>query len=175
MTYVSVTHIMCDMKQLAPIMVIVMIVGLGLVLLASRQREEILPIQNSAQEPSGAPSTPLALAQDKAVAGSRYLEYSNEIFTSSASKRRVLFFFANWCPTCIPADTDFKTNMAQIPADVVVIRVNYNDTDTDADEKVLAQKYGITYQHTFVQIDGSGAVVSKWNGGQTRELLTKLK
>ena len=53
--------------------------------------------------------------------------------------------------------------------------MNYNDTDTDSDEKALCQGIRITYQHTFVQIDGDGAVVTKWNGGKMLELLNNIK
>lgn len=109
------------------------------------------------------------------VQDSRYISYSPEAFAERAKIRRVLFFFANWCPTCRPADANFTKEMAQIPADVTLFRVNYNDTETDAAEKELAQTYGITYQHTYVQIDTDGAVVTKWNGGQIAELLTNIK
>lgn len=105
----------------------------------------------------------------------RYEEYSPDVLTSSADKRRVLFFYANWCPTCKPADEDFTKNSSKIPTDVQLIKVNYNDTETDQVEKDLAKQYGVTYQHTFVQIDASGKVVAKWNGGQTTELIANLK
>ena len=104
----------------------------------------------------------------------RYVPYTQEVFDTAVDKKRVLYFFANWCPTCIPADKNFTENVNKIPENVVLIRVNYNDPDTDAEEKALAQKYGITYQHTFVQIDGQGNVVKKWNGGQIEELLTNI-
>ena len=58
---------------------------------------------------------------------------------------------------------------------MVVIRTNYNDPDTDQEEKDLAKKYGITYQHTFVQVDAQGKELTKWNGGQTDELVTNIK
>lgn len=106
---------------------------------------------------------------------SRYVEYSKEVLSAAVGTRRVLFFYANWCPTCRPADANFKENLAKIPEDVILIRVNYNDTDTDQEEKDLATKYGITYQHTFVQIDKNGEVVTRWNGGQIDELLSKIK
>jgi len=109
------------------------------------------------------------------VMGSRYVEYSKEALEKAASARRVLFFYASWCPTCRPADTSFKTNEGKIPGDVTIIRVNYNDPDTDQEEKELAKKYGITYQHTYVQIDATGKEVAKWNGGQINELLTNIK
>lgn len=105
----------------------------------------------------------------------KYVPFSQEVLASSSNSRRVLFFFANWCPTCRPADASFTQNVAQIPADVTLIRVNYNDTETDQAEKDLAKKYGVTYQHTFVQIDSNGSAVTKWNGGQIEELLSNLK
>ncbi|MBP9691535.1 thioredoxin family protein [Candidatus Woesebacteria bacterium] len=105
---------------------------------------------------------------------SSYVEYSKDALMTASEGRRVLFFYASWCPTCIPADADFKANAAQLPDDVTVVRVNYNDPETDQEEKDLAEKYGITYQHTFVQIDFQGNEVAKWNGGGTEELLKKL-
>lgn len=110
---------------------------------------------------------------DKSILG--YVKYSKETLDQATKNRRVLFFYANWCPICKPADADFTTNVNKIPSDVTVIRVNYNDTDTDQEEKDLAKKYAITYQHTFVQIDAEGKEVTKWNGGQTDELLAKIK
>jgi len=109
------------------------------------------------------------------VKGDRYIEYTPSVLENTAGNRRVLFFYASWCPTCGPADANFKENVSQIPTDTTVIRVNYNDPETDAEEKALAQKYGITYQHTYVQIDGQGNEVAKWNGGQIDELLTNIK
>ena len=104
----------------------------------------------------------------------RYVEYSKDVLDQSSSMRRVLFFYASWCSTCRPADADFNKNIDLIPADLVIIRVNYDDPDTDVEEKALASQYGITYQHTFVQIDAQGNVVTKWNGGQFNELLAKV-
>lgn len=112
---------------------------------------------------------------EKTNSASRYVEYSKAALDQAAGKRRVLYFYASWCPICRPADADFKQNSSKIPVDMVVVRVNYNDPDTDQEEKSLAKKYGITYQHTFVQIDGQGKEVTKWNGGQTEELLANSK
>lgn len=104
-----------------------------------------------------------------------YLKFSPAIFTESANLRRVLFFYANWCPTCKAADAELLAEVDQIPSDVLLIQVNYNDTQTEPAEKELAKQYGVTYQHTFVQIDGEGNELAKWNGGGIDQLLSKLK
>ena len=109
------------------------------------------------------------------TANSRYLVYSKDVYDAASDKRRVLYFYATWCPSCKQANEDFTANPNKIPEDVVVIRTNYNDPDTDQEEKDLAKKYGITYQHTFVQIDSQGKEITKWNGGQTDELVTNIK
>lgn len=107
--------------------------------------------------------------------GGEYTPYSETAFDQARNKRRVLFFYANWCPTCRPADADFEVNISKFPKDLVLFRVNYNDPDTDADEKALAQKYAVTYQHTYVQVDANGIEIAKWNGGQTDKLLSSIK
>ena len=106
---------------------------------------------------------------------SRYVVYSKAAYDGASDKRRVLYFYATWCSSCKQANEDFTANPNKIPEDVVVIRTNYNDPDTDQEEKDLAKKYGITYQHTFVQVDAQGKELTKWNGGQTDELVTNIK
>jgi thioredoxin 1 len=98
---------------------------------------------------------------DSMMTVGNYVVYTPQALEDTAEGRRVLFFYANWCPICGPADADFKKNVSQIPDDVTLIRVNYNDSDTNSDEEALAQKYGVTYQHTFVQIGANGEVLTK--------------
>jgi thioredoxin 1 len=105
----------------------------------------------------------------------KYIAYDENAIDNTKDKRRVLFFYANWCPTCRPVDEQLNTSFDKIPEDVSVIRVNYNDSDTDDAEKELARKYGITYQHTFVQIDENGNEITKWNGGDLNNLLARIK
>ncbi len=105
----------------------------------------------------------------------QYIEFTPEALAASSDTKRVLFFYANWCPTCAQANTRFTNNPAGIPENTTVIRVNYNDTDTSAEEKALADTYNITYQHTFVQIDASGEAVTRWNGGDIEELQENLE
>lgn len=146
-----------------------------------KEDEVIIPNEDTDMEPTDAmmKKDDAALSDDKMMddklSGLSYVDYSKSALNKASGNRRVLFFFASWCPTCKPADASFKENMSKIPEDVTLIRVNYNDPETDQEEKDLAKKYGITYQHTFVQIDSTGKEVTKWNGGQINELLSNIK
>jgi len=172
---------------IAVIVVVVAVLGIGAFTLSRKSSEPDLMIKkDEAMVPAeGAVKAPIdgmmkkedpmmEKADDKMMS-SRYVEYSKTAFDKVTSARRVLFFYASWCPTCRPADANFRANETKIPEDVTLIRVNYNDPETDQEEKDLAKKYGISYQHTYVQIDGTGKEITKWNGGQIDELLTNIK
>lgn len=69
-----------------------------------------------------------------------------------SDKLIVLYFYANWCPIC-KAETESALYpiFNQLSSDQVVgFRVNYNDNQTDNDEKDLAREFGVAYQHTKV-------------------------
>jgi thioredoxin 1 len=68
----------------------------------------------------------------------------------------VYFFHATWCPSC--RATDAAIGESGVPDGLTVVKVDY-DTETG-----LRQQYGVTQQHTFVQVDGSGAELAKWTG-----------
>lgn len=106
---------------------------------------------------------------DKMMAAGQYTDYSKGNYDNNADKKRVLFFHAKWCPTCIAANIAFNNNLDKIPADVVLLKTDYDS------EKELKAKYGITYQHTFVLVDAQGNALAKWNGGDIDELIKNTK
>ena len=113
--------------------------------------------------------TPLSQPTSVPQAGSRYVDYSAAAYESASNQKRVLYFYATWCPTCSVANQDFTANSSQIPENVIIFRTNY-DKELD-----LKRKYAITYQHTFVQVDEIGGEITKWNGGGLSELLQNIK
>ncbi|MBI4067324.1 thioredoxin family protein [Candidatus Gottesmanbacteria bacterium] len=93
---------------------------------------------------------------------SQYLDYSSEsLKKASENNGRVVLWFAAlaWCPSCQAADKDFKANFDKVPKDITILKVNY-DTAKD-----LKQKYAITVQDTFVQVDNQGKEITRWNSG----------
>ncbi|MBI4062444.1 hypothetical protein HY410_00825 [Candidatus Gottesmanbacteria bacterium] len=99
----------------------------------------------------------------------RYVPYSQSAFDASSNKRRVLYFHADWCPTCRPLNAALTANPNQIPQGVVLFKTNY-DTET-----ALKQKYAITYQHTFVEVDAQGNAIQAWSGGTVDDVISRLQ
>ena len=79
----------------------------------------------------------------------------------------VLFFNASWCSTCKEARENLEAAPAAIPAGLTIVKVDYDDSDE------LKQKYGVTVQHTFVQVDADGNELAKWNGSVTADEIAK--
>ncbi|OLT30015.1 hypothetical protein BJF82_15885 [Kytococcus sp. CUA-901] len=73
----------------------------------------------------------------------------------------VLFFHADWCPEC--RATDESLTAEGVPEDLTVVKVDYDEM-TD-----LRQEYGVTQQHTFVQVDGEGEAIHTWTGSRSGE------
>jgi thiol-disulfide isomerase/thioredoxin len=79
----------------------------------------------------------------------------------------VLFFNATWCPTCKETTKNLEADPAAIPAGLTVVSVDFDSSDE------LKQKYGITTQHTFVQVDADGNELAKWTGSATADEIAK--
>jgi thiol-disulfide isomerase/thioredoxin len=116
-------------------------------------------------------STPTEIKENVAAKPGEYLDYSPETLQTELAEdhKVVLFFHAPWCPFCKAANAAFKAKLDQIPSNVVVLKTDYDSNSA------LKQKYGVTYQHTFVQIDKNGNLISKWNGGDVDNLKKYLK
>ena len=75
----------------------------------------------------------------------------------------VLFFNASWCSTCKIARDNLTADPAAIPEDLTIVTVDFDEATE------LKQRYGVTLQHTFVQIDAEGTELAKWSGSTTAE------
>lgn len=106
----------------------------------------------------------LPVKGDEATSAGAYMEYDADAVASAADEgTAVLFFHASWCPTCKALNDDIEASREDIPDGVTIFKTDY-DTNTD-----LKQQYGVTYQHTLVQVDADGNMINKWSGGNTLE------
>lgn len=64
----------------------------------------------------------------------------------------VLFFHADWCPTCIAWEK--SANEADLPANATILKLNYDESEE------LKAQYGVESQSTAVMIGVDGEVVT---------------
>ena len=91
-----------------------------------------------------------------ALAGT-YATYNSSLV--GQTDKTVLFFHASWCPSCQSADKNISAG--NVPDGLTVLKTDF-DSSTD-----LRKKYGVTSQHTFVQVDANGDLINKWSGGNS--------
>lgn len=100
-------------------------------------------------------STPAKTMEGSKLAGNKsfYFVFSRDDYQRALDGGKIIFldFYANWCPFCRAEAPEIEAGFNNLENDGVIgFRVNYNDSETDPDEKALASQYGITYQHTKV-------------------------
>jgi thioredoxin 1 len=86
----------------------------------------------------------------------------------------LLFFYANWCPTCRVQEPQNLELFKDLDVNVQAFRVNFNDNETDDTEKELAKAFGVTYQHTFIFLDKNGKEITRKVGAVSPEELKNL-
>lgn len=124
-----------------------------------------------AGKPDSAVETAAFVKKDDmmAKAGS-YEAYGPEKIARAEAGDVVLFFHASWCPSCRGLNSNIEGNLGSIPAGVTILKVDYDK------ETGLKKKYGVTYQHTLVQVDKDGNMIKKWSGGSTLDgLLAQIQ
>ena len=102
-----------------------------------------------------------AMSKDgDAMAASKgsYSDYDQSKLANASTGKVVLFFHAPWCPTCRDANLNFENSAT--PEGLTLLKVDYDSSNE------LKKKYGVTYQHTFVQVDKDGNLLKKWNGSK---------
>ena len=95
-----------------------------------------------------------------------YTDYSEDL-VKNAKWKIVLFFHADWCPTCIATEKDILEKW-------VPDWLNIFNTDFDNEIK-LKEKYGVLTQTTFVQVDNNGNMIKKWVWGKLDDIVESVK
>ncbi len=119
------------------------------------------PASTSAPAPTAAATEEAATEEAVAPPAGAYVDYADYTSDPQAFDGGdvVLFFNASWCPTCQEAVKNLEG--ADFPDGLTVVSVDY-DSNLD-----LRRKYGVTTQHTFVQVDPDGEQVAKFTGSTT--------
>ena len=86
-----------------------------------------------------------------------------------ADSNKVYFFHAGWCPICQAIDKEINEDTSKIPAGVTIIKTDF-DSSTE-----LRQKYGVTTQYTFVQVDNNGNETDQWSASNLTKAIAGIK
>ncbi len=148
---------MKEYRILGIIIVIVAIIGIGYYV---TRKSPVSPFPPAPPSPTGqvngnpiVPPPAGYIGQVLAGTSAPLLDFVKADYEQAlhSNKLVVLYFYANWCPICkeeikniYPAFNELTTQ------NVIGFRVNFNDSDTDADEEALAREFGVPYQHTKV-------------------------
>jgi thiol-disulfide isomerase/thioredoxin len=97
------------------------------------------------------------MAEDMTAAGA-YVDLATYRADPAAyeGSRVVLFFHADWCPSCRATDAALVED--GVPEGLTVVQVDF-DTETE-----LRQEHGVVQQHTFVHVDADGTALATWSG-----------
>lgn len=150
------------MKYILGIIIVVVLVSGYLVLTKDEISAPTPTLATTPETTSSAPLLNFTKAQyDAAVASDKLV---------------VLYFYANWCPICRAEFPLMQSAFAKLPAgsNVIGFRVNYNDSDTDEDEKALARQFGVAYQHTKVFLKNGQVVLKSPEGWSEDRYLTEI-
>lgn len=89
--------------------------------------------------------------------------------TKYTNSKKVYFFHASWCPICQSIDKEINATMSKIPAGVTMIKTDF-DSSTE-----LRQKYGVTTQYTFVQVDDNDNETAQWSATSLDKAIAGIK
>lgn len=107
------------------------------------------------------------MAETRKEADAVNFESVDQLKAIAEREPTILYFHAEWCPTCRATMVSFRGRWPEIQPGITLVIADY---DT---EEELKAKYGVTYQNTYVQVGRDGEKVQIWNGGGIDALNTK--
>lgn len=101
----------------------------------------------------------------------KYLDYSEQNLASSQKFGKTVLFFAatTWCSNCIALDKEIKTRIRELPRNVTILKVDYDNN------KKTKAKYVVTMQTTLVLLDKNGREIKRFIGTSFDNLIQNLE
>ena len=92
-----------------------------------------------------------------------YKQYTPELFASArqSGKTILLYYYANWCASCWeqePIHAEFFDQARKSDLLLIGFRINIDD------KAPIMREYSINYSHSYVLLDQTGKVASKFFG-----------
>jgi len=115
-----------------------------------------------------------------AKSGAPVVEFNQADYNEAlkSDKLVVLYFYAGWGPLCKEEFPMMIKVFNTLSADRIIgFRVNFNDSSTDTDEKSLAGKFGVGYQHTKVILKNGQLLLKSpetWNEERFSQVIASM-
>jgi thiol-disulfide isomerase/thioredoxin len=131
-------------------------------------KDDAMQKEDTMMKDEGAMMEKDAMEGDSMMAKGSYQDYSADKLSLAQSGKVVLFFHAAWCPVCRSIESQIRADVSAL-GDVTILKVDF-DTAT-----ALRQKYGVTTQYTFVQVDAAGNELGQWNASTLAQALARVE
>jgi len=157
------------------------------------EADAMMPAEGGSQSEADAPLEHASRGEDdKMMEDSAPVTFSGTVLAGSSSpllefnqadydkaiasdKLVLLYFYANWCPICRAEFPKMQQAFDQLSgSEVVGFKVNYNDTKITDQEKALAQKFGVAYQHTKVALRNGERILKAPDSWETQRYLDEI-
>ena len=156
-----------DVNKFLIIFIAIIIFAFGVIVVSSNQKQGMLPSQDKTVNEE----KKLEGYLGKVLAGSSspFLEFNKKDYEKALKSDKIIFldFYANWCPICRAEEPLINDGFSSLTENRVIgFRVNFNDSDTDEDEKKLAKDFNVPYQHTKVFLKNGEEIsrsVDQWD------------
>lgn len=174
------------MDKILVLSVAVIVLAFGAIFIFGSQEQKTMPSEEkkaASAESSGEPKEKkIEGYSGKVLAGnsSPFLEFNKEDYGKALESNKIIFldFYANWCPICRAEEPEILAGFdSLIENRLIGFRVNFNDSDTDSDEKQLAKDFNVPYQHTKIILKEGKEIlrsVDQWDKGQFIKEIEKI-
>ena len=106
-------------------------------------------------------------AADRPPADAVLFESMEQVKGLAEKGPTILYFHAEWCPTCQATMTSFQARWPEVQPGITLVIADY-DAETE-----IKSLFGVTYQNTYVQVNADGSKAQIWNGGGIKALNTR--
>lgn len=139
------------MNKLLVLFIAVIVLVLGAVMIFNNQKQTTIP----SEENIVSEEKKIEGYSGKVLAGnsSPFVEFNKTDYEKALKSGKIIFldFYANWCPICRAEEPEIYAGFDSLTDNKIIgFRVNFNDSETDEDEKKLAKDFNVPYQHTKI-------------------------
>lgn len=166
------------MNKLLVLFIAIVVLVFGTIIVLNNQKQNVVPDEeettNEARKIEGYSGNLLAGKT------SPFLEFNKGDYEKALKSDKIIFldFYANWCPICRAEEPEILAGFETLNTDKLIgFRVNFNDSETDEDEKKLAKDFSVPYQHTKIILKEGLEIlrsVDQWDKGQFTKEINKV-